>query len=541
MKLEVTNRIAGVVRLDWSGLYSGTEADYMYSVTMPGDGSLIRVRLTPPEEGCKLYRQRIAVPYPSSDFSQWEYTGQYGVLAVGCCSQNTEIFLVWIDASRRIMHAKSTDYGITWGIPELIDYTPSTAVYGLALAYKSDGDLAVFLIDQSDLYVKKYTGGIWQNILVWDKTTGELSGVACIYDRDWDLLVTGKDADGNFKLWSLVYGDGDDVTAGDWSPLKEMASAPSGSDFEFRNPCLDKPDVFRCFYIEKFTGVEAYSRPFWSHSVPGTPFLDGLWHEPVPFKFPGGYSLGLTHYDNYVWLSCASGVWRALLAPQTLDLSGDIIGLKEELDETSGKLTVSLRNDTGRYASPGIGQMAVLNNGCQVEFGPGYRTVTGSEISTGQTFVLEAYEHVTGGGKSILLLYALNGWEALRNWQARYQFRWNKGAAEMNVKQVLESILARVGIKLEIKSQSTMINDFYPDFTVHTGNSGEAVISRLLTFVPDFIFIEGNTAYLINPQPSDSPLYGYGTGHSILEGKHRKSAMAVNRIQTEGHDDDNNG
>jgi len=93
VKVEVTNKIGGVVRLDWTKIYSGTEADYMYSAAMPGDGSLIRVRLTPPEDGNKLYRQRIDRPDPSSDFSVWEYTGQYGVLAAGCCSRGAEVSL----------------------------------------------------------------------------------------------------------------------------------------------------------------------------------------------------------------------------------------------------------------------------------------------------------------------------------------------------------------------------------------------------------------------------------------------------------------
>jgi hypothetical protein len=31
--------------------------------------------------------------------------------------------------------------------------------------------------------------------------------VASVYDADWNLLVTGKDTAGNFKLWSLIYGD----------------------------------------------------------------------------------------------------------------------------------------------------------------------------------------------------------------------------------------------------------------------------------------------------------------------------------------------
>ena len=108
----------------------------------------------------------------------------------------------------------------------------------------------------------KYVSGQWQAKTAWDKTTGNLSGVACVYDGDWNLLVTGKDTAGNYKLWSLVYGDGGDVSAGTWSALKELASAPAGGDYEYKQPFLDKTDVYRGFFIEKYSGIEAYNRPF---------------------------------------------------------------------------------------------------------------------------------------------------------------------------------------------------------------------------------------------------------------------------------------
>jgi hypothetical protein len=75
LKLEAWNKIAGVVRLDWERLYTGTEDDYLHALTMPGDGSLIKARVTLPGDSRKLYRQRVSAPGPSSDFSQWTNTG----------------------------------------------------------------------------------------------------------------------------------------------------------------------------------------------------------------------------------------------------------------------------------------------------------------------------------------------------------------------------------------------------------------------------------------------------------------------------------
>ena len=344
VKVEAKNKTAGVVRYDWSRLYTGAEDGYFHALTMPGDGSLIRARVTLPADSRKLYYQRVANPGAQSDFSQWTYTNQYNAVVAAAASQGAEVSIFWIKTNREIRRIKSTDNGASWGSPELIDYSPTTAINGLAAAYKSNGDLAIFFADQSTLYVKKNAGGNWQTKSAWDKTTGDLSGVACVYDGDWNLLVTGQDPAGNYKLWSLVYGDGGEVSAGSWSALEKLASAPSSDDFEYRQPFLDKPDVFRCFFVEKFTGSQAYNRPFWSHSVLDTKFVDNLWREPVPFNLSAEYGLTIAHSGDYCWLSNPSGVWRANLTEQSLDLTEDVISAREGLGKTSGRLTVELRN-----------------------------------------------------------------------------------------------------------------------------------------------------------------------------------------------------
>jgi hypothetical protein len=537
VRVEAKNMIVGVVRYDWTQLYSGTEDDYLHGLTIPGDGSLIRVRITPPADGRKLYRQRVPAPGPSSDFSQWTYTNQYNAAAVACASCGTEVSIFWIDGvSRKIQRLKSTDYGVTWGSPELVDYSPTTNINGLAAAYKGNGDLAIFFADQATLYVKKQVAGEWQSKSAWDKTTGNLSGVAAVYDGDWNLLISGKDLAGNFKLWSLVYGDGGDITAGSWSELKELASAPSDSNFEYHQPFLDKPDVYRAFFVEKFTGSEAYNRPFWTHSVLDAKFLDNLWREPVPFNLSSEYGLAIAHYGDYCWLSNSRGVWRAKLTLQSLDLTPDVIGVRQEWEETSNRLIVELRNDQGQYASLGQGSLSVLDIGCQLDFSPGYHTTAGEEVSSGQTFSLEAYEHTSSGGKASVILYAQDGWAAIASWRARHQFRWNKASNQMSVKEILAFVLARVGLKLEVKSQSSLIISFYPDFTIGASERGETAIRKLLSFVPDVLFIEGSKAYLLNPLSSDSSTYSYGSEHPIWEGKYRRGAWELNRVQVEGYD-----
>ncbi len=531
VKLQVNNTINNLVRLKWERLYSGPEEDCYHAATMPGDGSLIRVRITTVADGRKLYRQRVSNPGSSSDFSSWNYTNQYNCLVVATASLNSEVSIFWINISRQICRMKSIDNGITWDGPEIIDYSPSTAVNGLAAVYKPNGDLSIFFGDQSVLYVKKRISGSWQAKISWDKTTGDLSGVAVIYDGDWCLLVTGVNTVGEHKVWWLIHGDGFQLPTGDWSGLNVMASAPAGSNYVYSSPFLDKLDTFRCFFIEKFNGVESYKRPFLSHAIPGTGFNSSVWREVVPFNLTSEYGLAIVHHDNYCWLSTPYGVWRASLEIQNLDLTNDILYLKCASGKQQGKLIVELRNDDGRYSPI----PSLLSVGNQLNLSPGYFTPTGSEVSDGQAYCLLTYKHTSSSGKASLWLEAQDGWDAVNSWTARHQFRWNKDSSEKSVKDILTFVLGRAGLKLDVKSESEIITGFYPDFTIHPGDNGDSIINRLLSFVPDLLFVEGNIAYIVHPKTSEPSSYSYGTLHQILEGHYRNGSPRFNRVQVEGH------
>lgn len=532
VKVEVSNTVSGIPRLDWQRLYEGSEDDYHHSLTVPGDGSLVRVRISLPGSGQKLYLQRVINPGPGSDFSTWTYTGNYGCLAVAAASLGSEVFIFWVNTSLELYYIKSTDYGNNWNSPVLIDYTPSTSVGGLDAAYKPDGDIAVFFTDQDSLYVKKRIGGSWQSKTAWDKDTGNLSGVAVCYGSDWNIAVSGEDTAGNYRIWSLVYGDDGDIEEGIWSALEEFASAPSDGDYEFLSVFMDNPDVYRCFYTEKYSGTESYNRPFWSHSLVATAYSDNLWREPIPFELSSEYGAAITHHGDYYWLSTPYGVWRAGLTESSVDLTPDVISIRQETDPGRDVLTVELRNDDGRFSS----LPSPLGMGCRLDISPGYITSQGNEASFGQSYILEAYEYVSKGGKSTLFLYAYGGWSRISRWISESQFRFNESADEMNVKQILEFVLARIGFRMEVISVSSIITDFYPDFTIHPGIGGETIISKLLSLAPDVVFIEGDIAYLVNPLSTDTPVYSFGQDHVIIEGRYRSSSWKLNRITVEGYD-----
>jgi len=538
VKIEVKNKLTGVVRLDWERLYYGAETEYLHGVAAAGDGSLIRVRITPPWEGGSLYYQRIANPGAQSDFSAWTYATDSDCLAVAVAACGAEVSIFWIKGSQELKRMKSTDYGASWTMPVLVDYTTSTDIHGMTAVYKPNGDLALFVAENNFLTAKKCVGGNWQQKFIWDNTTCIITSAAAVYADDWNLLATGQDGAGNYKVWSLSYGDGGAFPSGTWSPLQELASAPAEGDFEYCGVFLDRPDVDRAFYVEKFSGTQSYSRPFGTHSVPDSVFKDNLWCEPTPFDLSTEHGLAVTHCGNYCWLSTASGVWRASIVESCLDISADVLAVDLETALADGRLTIELRNDDCKYRSPGQGDLSLIRTGSQLECSLGYVTAQGKEANLGPVFWLDGWEHTSSGGQSNLTLQGVDGWHLLKSWRARYQFRWNKDADEMPVKQMLGFVFGRIGLKLEVKSQSAAAAGFCPDFTIHPDDKGDLIVGRLLSFIPDRLFIEGIKVYLVYPQSSDAAVYDYGNAHAVFQGKHHAGGWQINQVRVEGTDNE---
>jgi hypothetical protein len=93
-----------------------------------------------------------------------------------------------------------------------------------------------------------------------------------------------------------------------------------------------------------------------------------------------------------------------------------------------------------------------------------------------------------------------------------------------------------------VLSQSAAAGGFFPGFTVHPGDNGKETVRRLLSFIPDTLFIEGDTAYLVNPLAEDAAVYNYfsqagapaAPEQVILEGCYRSSLQEINRVKVAG-------
>jgi len=531
VSLVANNQPGGIVSLRWERLYSGAEPSGSHSATFAGNGALLRFRCSPASDSRKLYRQRVVNPGGAADFSAWTFFSQYNVMAVASCARDTEIGVFWAKTTGDICYMQSQDYGATWGATQYPGMAPTGSIAQMAAAYSYNGDIAVFFVDTGTLYVIRRIGGNWQPRLAWDKATGTLSGVAAVYAGDWRLLVAGRDSGGNHCLWSLIYGDGGEVAAGSWSALKPLTQAPADGSYSFGNVALAEIAAgdTRCFYLESFAGNPAGSRPFWSYLVSSS-YQASLWHEPLPFDLSAPDCPAVVHYGGDVWLSTPAGVWRAYGTARSLNLSPDVLSLRVDLKEDEGRIQIELDNHSGKYNQPESGSLAVLQHGARLDFSPGYLTATGNEYSPGLSFYLRSFACIGAPGKAVMVLEGCDSWAKLREWSARYSMRFTS----LPVKNILEEVLARAGIRLEIVSQSTIVSSCCPDFTIQPGDNGKEVVLRLLDLVPDVLWLEGWTAYLGNPLPLDNPVCEYGTAPPVLEGRYAQNAPEYNHILVEG-------
>jgi hypothetical protein len=527
VKVEIVDRIGGVKRLDWQRLYTGSEPDSYHAVTMPADGSLNRCRV----DSGNLYRQRVVDPGPGSSFDSWTLVDACANAGVALASYGASVLLFYVGTNGRTIYLReSSDYGASFGSPTAIT-TPASAVGWLAAALKSNGTALLLYSVGGTVYRVKRSGGSWGSPAAWSNSLASVSGLACHYWLDFNVLVTGADSQGRNKVWSTIYGDGYSETIDVWSPLREVTGASAGSSVEFRAPSLLYADTFRTIFIEKYTGSEGYSRPYFSFSPVAVDYVDNLWREPVPHDLSNQYGLALAASASAAWLTAPWGVWQAALAASILDVTADVLELTSQDEPGGGRLRIVLRNDDGRYLDLS-GPYGVIQRGTEVRVSPGYVTTSGPLVSAGPAYWLEGWEYTSSGGSASFILHARDAWQLLDNWIARRQYAWAKG--ERNVFQLLSFVLGRAGLELSALSSSPTITDLYPSFTIHPGESGATAVRRLLAMAPDVLFFRGDLAYVKNPQAGDAADYTFGTDHPIVRGRYASLRPPANRAQVFG-------
>jgi hypothetical protein len=431
VRVEVVDSIGGVKRLDWQRLYSGSEPDSYHAATMPADGSLNRCRV----DAGNLYHQRVADPGPGSAFGSWTLVDACANAGVALTSYGASVLLFYVGANGRTIYLReSSNYGASFGAPTVIT-TPASAVGWMAAALKSNGVALLLYSLGGAVYRVRRSGGSWGSPAAWSNSLASVSGLACHYWLDFNVLVTGADSQSRNRLWSTIYGDGYSEAVDAWSPLREVTGASAGSSVEFGAPSLLYADTSRAIFIEKYSGSLSYSRPYFSYSPVAADYVDNIWREPVPLDLSGEYGLALASSPSAVWLTAPWGVWQAPLATSTLDVTEDVLELTIEDDPGGGRLRLVLRNDDGRYLD--FRPEGVIRHGAEIRVSPGY--VTPAARWSPAVLLPARWLGIYAGAAMPPVLYARDAWH--RDGAARRQYTWAKG--ERNMFQLLLHSRAR--------------------------------------------------------------------------------------------------
>ncbi|WP_236886623.1 hypothetical protein [Dehalococcoides mccartyi] len=299
---------------------------------------------------------------------------------------------------------------------------------------------------------------------------------------------------------------------------------------------MDCPDVFRVCYLENYTGNVADKRAFLSHLVADNSFSDNIWCESVPTSMNSEFGFAMEHDGQYVYLAGVNRIYRAKIVQNSLEIGADILRLEFVCGSLKGSLAAELDNSSGRYNSAGSGELDMLSPGSEIEFAPGYETVNGAEHGPGQLYIIQSLERRISEGKSSLLIRAEDSFCRLKRWRATNQMRWNRSSSQLSVRGILGYVLSKAGIRMDVLSASAQLDNFYPDFTIHVGDDGFGLLDKLLSFVPDLVFLQGHCVYSLYPQEADSPVYSYGFNHPVYSGIYADTFNEVNRVVLEGMD-----
>jgi hypothetical protein len=557
--------------LGWQRFYLGSEVKDSHGVTMPGDGSLIRVR----KDGTNLFLSRVTSPGPSSGFSQWgsSFGGVPAYAKVAIASQGAEVMVASMDAAN-LYRRQSSDYGATWGSwTAMMNARPCER--GAAIAYKPNGDCAIVhasdINDPTSLYLQKRTGGTWSTGLGQRSGDWEIEDLAMYYDGDWNIIALVQEGS-YISVVRMVYGDGYRQTAGTWATDQKVGlgrarvdvaaqvrlrqfkvgwpvgfrqmqpwgpweprtastywerhqaviDALAGETLDVSGPYLLKPAT-SC--SRPLLSLARQNQPWIFRLKPGTDFIDYNWNKAsfVDTLASRGMALAADPNGEYIWATQANEVWRtpcpgSWSPPTTGSGPGDkitipvskIARIEEAVTpEQPSELVVELDNSKGTYNSPGTGSLAVVKRGARVNLHLGYKTTSGDQLSEASRYFIEAMEYCRDPNTAAFIMRCVDAWGLLGRYQFNKPVEWNVGSDDFTCYQLMEKVVQAIGGTLSYKSRSSLITSLYPRLDVGAGESAASVLKRLLNLVPDVIYFFGLDGYIVHPQSGDTIVYKY--------------------------------
>ncbi|MDP2948691.1 MAG: hypothetical protein Q8P22_04055, partial [Chloroflexota bacterium] len=211
LKVEIADKVAGIRRLNWQRLYTGSETDNFHAAAMPADGSLIRCRI----DANTLYRQRVTSPGPGSSFSAWtSFRTSSNNCALAAWGALVYAFAVDSTTTTAIYINPSSDNGATWSGWSLLQ-TAAGAVGYLAAAIKDTNTALLLYSVGATVYSKKRSGGAWGTATAWTNSVASVTGLACLYSQ----RVTSPGSGSSFSAWTSFRASSNNCALAAWGAL----------------------------------------------------------------------------------------------------------------------------------------------------------------------------------------------------------------------------------------------------------------------------------------------------------------------------------
>jgi hypothetical protein len=187
-----------------------------------------------------------------------------------------------------------------------------------------------------------------------------------------------------------------------------------------------------------------------------------------------------------------------------------VLWVKETVDPLApGTLNLTLDNSTGIYNTLGTGAATAIGKlalGAQVTLSIGYRT-SSDLLSVAGKYYVESIGYSRAPGQSHVHINCVDAWFLLRRYAFYCPMSWNSAADVTSIYDIIDLIVQAIGGALSYKSRSTDITGSYPRLTVNTGENAAIVLRQLLEMVPDVIFFDGLTGYIVYTQALDAASY----------------------------------
>jgi len=511
-KVEAIDRQANIRRLRWSTWYSGAEPEGPHAVAVPTDGSLNRLRVA----GTTVYHQRVVSPSAGSDYTVWSALAT--VVAgspVALMRTGATLTAFYMTTATAIKYKVSGDGGASWGSETALGTAAGTVTHLAAAAKDATTALLVVAVGAT-LYRSKMAGGAWGALGAWSNTVDTVSGLACHYLGDWNILLTGTEVTTLApSLWAVLYGDGYGAGADTWSSLLVVAQTAAGSSVALSYATLGRPDVYRLGFREVYSGSVGYSRVMLGH-VPTTLDFGNTWTEPQPFSADAGQGLHWAGVATAAFLTSPSRVYSASLASSLVDLTDRVVRAEIRegpLEPVAGLIELDNHDGALNPASLGVGTYLGLRLGGQINVSPGYQTTSGNLVSAGPRYWIDAVEHRREKGAATVVLRLISGYGLMEKLTPARPIQFAAGTR--TVLQILAVLAARAGLELSTVSSSPAVTALTPAFALRPGQTVLGGVRDLLALVEDSLRCTGERLYVVWPQASDASVYSYGVSGDV--------------------------